>query len=100
MNYKEAGCDRRKEHDHVTPTGSFELKRSENQRQLHAEHGIKMQRFHDGCHGRVECGETHVEYDENQQQRNHASISENAAFLAITTRLQLRNGQPVAQCGT
>ena len=43
---------------------------------------------------------THVEYDENQQQRNHASISENAAFLAITTRLQLRNGQPVAQCGT
>ena len=52
-----------------------------------------MQRFHNGRHRRIECGETHVEHDEYHQKRNHARIGEHIAFLAIVIRLQLRDGQ-------
>ena len=70
----------------MTPTGAFELARAEDQRahagadgqhgQLHAQHGVEVQRFHDGGHGRVERGERHVEHDEHGEERQHTRIGE------------------------
>ena len=77
----------------MTPTGASELARAEDQRahagadgqhgQLHAEHGVEVQRFHDGGHGRVECGERHVEHDEHGEERQHARIGEHIALVAV-----------------
>ena len=77
----------------MTPTGAFELARAEDQRahagadgqhgQLHAQHGVEVQRFHDGGHGRVECGERHVEHDEHGEERQHARIGEHIALVAV-----------------
>ena len=77
----------------MTPAGAFELARAEDQRahagangqhgQLHAEHGVEVQRFHDGGHGRVERGERHVEHDEHGEERQHTRIGEHVAFPAV-----------------
>ena len=77
----------------MTPAGAFELARAEDQRahagsdgqhgELHAEHGVEVQRFHDGGHGCVECGERHVEHDEHGEKRQHARIGEHIALVAV-----------------
>ena len=77
----------------MTPAGAFELARAEDQRahagsdgqhgELHAEHGVEVQRFHDGGHGCIERGERHVEHDEHGEERQHTRIGEHVAFPAV-----------------